>query len=135
MVTSTSKHGTPICPCTLFLPGNLPDRSIHECILDRTDMGVPNWMTHLSVLWTLLTLPFSAANRKLLEHSSRFGTIGGGYFAIHSTKPQTIGCSLADSPVGLLAWIYEKLVGWSDNYAWTDDEGNQSPDLTCGCAF
>jgi hypothetical protein len=24
--------------------------------------------------------------------------------------------------VGLLAWIYDKLVTWSDNYPWTDDE-------------
>jgi hypothetical protein len=24
--------------------------------------------------------------------------------------------------VGLLGWIYEKLVTWSDGYAWTDDE-------------
>ncbi|KAF9267373.1 alpha/beta-hydrolase [Marasmius fiardii PR-910] len=30
--------------------------------------------------------------------------------------------SLADSPVGLLAWIYEKLVNWTDDYPWTDDE-------------
>lgn len=39
-----------------------------------------------------------------------------------STKPQTIGYSLADSPVGLLAWIYEKLISWTDDYPWTDDE-------------
>ncbi|RDW89650.1 hypothetical protein BP6252_01682 [Coleophoma cylindrospora] len=47
---------------------------------------------------------------------------GKGYFAQMSTKPQTIGYSLADSPVGLLAWIYEKLVLWTDEYPWTDDE-------------
>ncbi|KAF8968935.1 Alpha/Beta hydrolase protein, partial [Flammula alnicola] len=35
---------------------------------------------------------------------------GRGYSAEHSTQPQTLGYSLADSPVGLLAWIYEKLV-------------------------
>jgi hypothetical protein len=29
---------------------------------------------------------------------------------------------VADSPVGLLAWIYEKLHDWTDGYAWTDDE-------------
>ncbi|KAH9037758.1 hypothetical protein EDB84DRAFT_1437343 [Lactarius hengduanensis] len=40
----------------------------------------------------------------------------------HQTGPQTLGFSLADSPVGLLAWIYEKLVAWSDAYPWTDDE-------------
>ena len=45
------------------------------------------------------------------------------YFNIQSTKPQTLGYLLADSPVGLLAWIYEKLVGWTDKYPWTEDEG------------
>jgi hypothetical protein len=48
---------------------------------------------------------------------------GMGYFGEQSTKPQTLGFSLADSPVGLLAWIYEKLVAWTDSYPWTDDEG------------
>lgn len=46
-----------------------------------------------------------------------------GYNNEHSTQPQTIGYSLADSPVGLLAWIYEKLVNWTDGYKWDDDEG------------
>jgi hypothetical protein len=46
-----------------------------------------------------------------------------GYFAEQTTKPQTLGYSLADSPVGLLAWVYEKLVSWTDSYPWTDDEG------------
>jgi hypothetical protein len=30
--------------------------------------------------------------------------------------------ALQDSPVALLAWIYEKLHDWTDNYPWTDDE-------------
>ncbi|MEP6987632.1 MAG: epoxide hydrolase, partial [Chloroflexota bacterium] len=32
-----------------------------------------------------------------------------------STKPQTLGYGLNDSPVGLAAWILEKLYLWSDN--------------------
>ncbi|RXW18152.1 hypothetical protein EST38_g7707 [Candolleomyces aberdarensis] len=40
----------------------------------------------------------------------------------YSAILQTLGYSLDDSPVGLLAWIYEKLVNWSDGYSWTDDE-------------
>jgi hypothetical protein len=44
------------------------------------------------------------------------------YLAIQSTRPSTIGFAFRDSPVGLLAWIYDKLVAWSDNYPWTDDE-------------
>ena len=47
---------------------------------------------------------------------------GRGYFALLSTKPQTMSYSLSDSPVGLLAFIYEKLHDWSDSYPWTDDE-------------
>jgi hypothetical protein len=51
----------------------------------------------------------------------RFGS-ERAYFAQMATKPQTIGYSLTDSPVGLLAWIYEKLISWTDEYPWTDDE-------------
>lgn len=32
---------------------------------------------------------------------------------LQATKPQTIGYSLNDSPVGLASWIVEKLHGWS----------------------
>jgi hypothetical protein len=46
-----------------------------------------------------------------------------GYSAEQSTQPQTLGYALADSPAGLLAWIYEKLHRWTDEYPWTDDEG------------
>ena len=46
-----------------------------------------------------------------------------GYLQLQSTRPQTLGYSLSDSPVGLLAWIYEKLVAWTDKYPWTDEEG------------
>ncbi|KAJ6622728.1 Alpha/Beta hydrolase protein [Mycena sp. CBHHK59/15] len=51
-----------------------------------------------------------------------FHTRGSGYLAEQSTQPQTLGYALADSPLGLLAWIYEKLVTWTDKYPWTDDE-------------
>jgi len=37
-----------------------------------------------------------------------------GYFHEQSTKPQTLGYGLSDSPVGLLAWIVEKFNTWGD---------------------
>lgn len=37
-----------------------------------------------------------------------------GYFLEQSTKPQTIGYALDDSPAGLAAWIVEKFRAWSD---------------------
>jgi pimeloyl-ACP methyl ester carboxylesterase len=36
-----------------------------------------------------------------------------GYAAMMVTRPQTIGYSLVDSPVGLAAWIYEKFATWT----------------------
>lgn len=58
-----------------------------------------------------------------LKKTAQWRVKGMGYFMEQATKPQTLGYNLADSPVGLLAWIYEKLVDWTDNYPWTDDEG------------
>jgi pimeloyl-ACP methyl ester carboxylesterase len=37
------------------------------------------------------------------------------YSQQQSTRPQTIGYGLVDSPVGLAGWIYEKLHNWTDN--------------------
>ncbi len=43
---------------------------------------------------------------------------GIGYSKQKSTRPQTLGYGLADSPVAQLAWIVEKF------YAWTDCDGH-----------
>ncbi len=68
-------------------------------------------------------LSYDETSMKRLANMKRHRTKGTGYFIEQATKPQTIGYSLADSPVGLLSWIYEKLVSWTDEYPWTDDEG------------
>jgi len=59
-----------------------------------------------------------------MKRLTSFMTDERGYFEEMGTKPQTIGYALADSPVALLAWIYEKLVRWTDSYQWDDDEGH-----------
>jgi len=73
----------------------------------------------------LSALPFFGYSDRVkagLGRTAQFRGEGSGYWMIQSTRPQTLGYSLADSPVGLLAWIYEKLVDWADDYAWNDDE-------------
>ncbi|KAF8509175.1 alpha/beta-hydrolase [Hysterangium stoloniferum] len=69
-----------------------------------------------------LLTPYTAFEKAGFSRVAWFRTQGSGYFYQHSTQPQTLGYGLTDSPVGLLAWIYEKLIKWSDNYPWTDDE-------------
>ncbi|ORY64957.1 Alpha/Beta hydrolase protein [Pseudomassariella vexata] len=66
--------------------------------------------------------PCTEAEIKGFERTKWFEEEGRGYWHEHATKPQTIGYSLTDSPVGLLAWIYEKLHDWTDDYPWTDYE-------------
>ncbi|KAK5063115.1 hypothetical protein LTR84_005191 [Exophiala bonariae] len=66
--------------------------------------------------------PYTEYETKGLARTKWFLEQGSGYRAQQSTKPQTLGYGLADSPVGLLAWIYEKLHDWTDRYPWTDDE-------------
>ncbi|CAG8885181.1 unnamed protein product [Penicillium salamii] len=67
-------------------------------------------------------LPYSDREKKGLKRSDWFNNEGFGYNKLQSTKPQTIGIALQDSPVTLLSWIYEKLHDWTDSYPWTDDE-------------
>ncbi|KAK0209491.1 Alpha/Beta hydrolase protein [Armillaria fumosa] len=82
----------------------------------------PPTIRHPLLYLQYLLTPYTAAEKEGLERSQWFRTKGSGYSAEHSTQPQTLGYSLADSPVGLLAWIYEKLVNWTDEYPWDDDE-------------
>ncbi len=58
--------------------------------------------------------PLSAAEQQYLEQSRRWDQAERGYTAIQSTKPQTLGYALNDSPAGLAAWILEKWRSWSD---------------------
>ena len=58
-----------------------------------------------------LSQPEREAYRSLITFFGR----NAAYGAMMVTRPQTIGYSLADSPSGLAAWIYEKFVQWSDS--------------------
>jgi len=53
-----------------------------------------------------------------LEAVSYYSDWDSGYSKQQSTRPQTLGYGLADSPVGQMAWIVEKF------YAWTDCEND-----------
>ncbi|EGE02283.1 epoxide hydrolase [Trichophyton equinum CBS 127.97] len=80
------------------------------------------WKSPILFLKSLLTIPFSRKDQAKLAVSKNYVTQGNGYMAQQGSRPQTLGYSLHDSPVGLLAWIYEKLHAWTDSYAWTEDE-------------
>ena len=53
-----------------------------------------------------------------LEGMQHYRSKDSGYSKQQSTRPQTLGYGLADSPVGQAAWILEKF------WAWTDCDGH-----------
>jgi hypothetical protein len=82
----------------------------------------PQWSSNPLLALQHAILPYNTREKAGRERSDWFDREGYGYNMLQSTKPQTIGVALADSPVALLAWIYEKLHDWTDSYPWTDDE-------------
>jgi pimeloyl-ACP methyl ester carboxylesterase len=57
----------------------------------------------------------SAEEQRAVAAAGAFLSKEYGYFFEQSTRPQTVGYALTDSPVGQAAWIYEKFQAWSDN--------------------
>jgi pimeloyl-ACP methyl ester carboxylesterase len=57
----------------------------------------------------------SEAEQAYLEQNRRWADAERGYSAIQSTKPQTLGYALNDSPAGLAAWVLEKWRSWTDS--------------------
>lgn len=61
--------------------------------------------------------PLTAQEHAWVAAADEFRRVGGGYSLEQSTRPQTVGYLLTDSPVGQLAWLVDKL------WAWTDHDG------------
>ncbi|MFN8459337.1 MAG: epoxide hydrolase [Anaerolineae bacterium] len=56
----------------------------------------------------------SEAEKERVERMKQTARDGMGYLQIQTTRPQTLGYALTDSPVGQLAWIAEKFKEWTD---------------------
>jgi pimeloyl-ACP methyl ester carboxylesterase len=71
--------------------------------------------------------PEDATEQQIVDDLKTFTAVDSGYQKIQSTRPQTVGYGLDDSPAALAAWITEKLWSWSDNggdlhACFTDDQ-------------
>jgi pimeloyl-ACP methyl ester carboxylesterase len=59
--------------------------------------------------------PLSMAEQAYVDHVARWDETERGYSAVQSTRPQTLGYGLNDSPAGLAAWVLDKWRSWSDS--------------------
>jgi pimeloyl-ACP methyl ester carboxylesterase len=99
-----------------YLALDHPDRVV---AVHRMDAGIT---AHAGVPADL-----APEERDWLARGAAWNISEGAYAAMHRTKPQTAAFGLGDSPVGLAAWIVEKLRAWSDcdgdiERAFTKDE-------------
>ena len=70
---------------------------------------------HINILIT--RHPDGPQTKEEIEWQERFKVeqrIEDGYRTQQSTKPQTLSYAMMDSPVGVAAWMIEKMRGWSD---------------------
>ena len=58
--------------------------------------------------------PQTAEEKEWQERFKKEQRIEDGYRTQQATKPQTLSYAMMDSPVGVAAWIIEKMSGWSD---------------------
>jgi len=72
----------------------------------------------ITLLWLVLRW-FTPEEKKRLERLQWWMKHESGYSTIQGTKPQTISYGLLDSPLGMLAWIREKLNHLTEpDYVW-----------------
>ncbi len=70
-----------------------------------TDVGYPNGQED----WATMSAP----EQEFGKFIQQWFFTEGAYALLQTTKPQTVGYALNDSPVGLAAWMVEKFHGWS----------------------
>lgn len=83
---------------------------------------------HVNLIWIVPTeeelADMNEVEQKGMAELAHYARWDSGYSKQQSTRPQTVGYALVDSPVGQAAWIYEKM------WAWTDNRGNPEDALS-----
>lgn len=72
---------------------------------------------HLNLPIVMPDMPsadLAPGEQAMMDALAYYARWDGGYSDQQSTRPQTLGYGLADSPVGQAAWIYEKFWSWTD---------------------
>lgn len=90
------------------------------CLIDAEHIiGVhtSNDPTALALTGMLSMIPtemLPEAEKAQVERWKAYAEDGKGYLQLQSTRPETIGFALNDSPVGQLAWVIEKFHEWTN---------------------
>ncbi|KAK7461006.1 hypothetical protein VKT23_008933 [Stygiomarasmius scandens] len=79
----------------------------------------PSAIRHPFKIMSLLVRWFTPEEKKKLARMQWWMKSESGYSRIQGTKPQTVSYGLLDSPIGMLAWIREKLESLAEpDFVW-----------------
>ncbi|KAH8592777.1 Alpha/Beta hydrolase protein [Bisporella sp. PMI_857] len=98
-----------------------------RCVAAHVNMLVampPSFLrTPLTAAYFWGWAPFQGAGTKL-GRMLWWNTEENGYFEIQGSKPMTLSYGLVDSPVGMMAWIRDKLQPLIDerDFSWSEEE-------------
>jgi pimeloyl-ACP methyl ester carboxylesterase len=94
-------------------------------VLSRVALQRPEQVAALHVCEWLEDLradDLTPAERAYVDGVNRWRENERGYGHVQANRPQTLGLALDDSPLGLLAWIADKWLSWSDPACPLDDD-------------
>jgi pimeloyl-ACP methyl ester carboxylesterase len=74
---------------------------------------VPAEIAHILAAGDPAPDTLTVQERRAFDQLEAFYRDNAAYAAMMNTRPQTIGYSLVDSPVGMAAWMYEKIAQWT----------------------
>ncbi|KAH6674276.1 alpha beta-hydrolase [Halenospora varia] len=82
------------------------------------------WRATIIFFWFILWAIWTGKDKEgKLGRMQWWMTEESGYSEIQSTKPQALSYALTDSPIGMLAWLRDKMeLLIDDDYTWTEEE-------------
>lgn len=109
-------------------------RGLHITLCSNTVPQGCNILKYWAAKYLPMLMFYNQNSQKVMfnemqSHRSRW-YLESGYSHIQSTKPDTIGASLTDSPVGLAAYILEKFSTWTNGVNVYKPDGNLTGKFT-----
>ena len=94
-------------------------------VVSRLALQRPEQVAALHVsewLEDLQAADLTSAEQAYVDELNRWRENERGYGHVQANRPQTLGLALGDSPLGVLAWIADKWLSWSDPACALDDD-------------
>lgn len=88
---------------------------------------------HLNMLPSWVFAPADRLEPGETDYHARVAAVRAaelGYFAVQSTKPQTLALAMTDNPLGFAAWVCEKFRTWGDTHGDIDSRFSRDTLIT-----